>query len=118
MEQSDFFRVEEQERDPGACQCPGCKLWTVAYEDGEPTEIGTAYQGGAGKEAAEDVCDLMNMAYDLRGEEVDRLRSLLGWAYGKLDAFGVGKTMAEGHPSTLRMDEIKLEFTHSAGPKP
>jgi hypothetical protein len=59
-----FYRVEEQGRPPDECQCANCKLWTVVYDDGEPTEIGTAYQGDAGKEAAEDICDLMNMAYD------------------------------------------------------
>lgn len=61
---TDFYRVEEQERPPDECQCAECKLWTVVYDDGEPTEIGGAYQGKDGKEAVEDICDLMNMAFD------------------------------------------------------
>jgi hypothetical protein len=43
----------------------------VVYDDGEPIEIGQAWQGDLGKEAAEDVCDLMNMAY-AAGCESDR----------------------------------------------
>lgn len=68
-EDQQFYRVEEQGRPPDECQCANCKLWTVVFDDGEPTEIGTAYQGDAGKEAAEDVCDLMNMAYDAGREK-------------------------------------------------
>jgi hypothetical protein len=67
-----FYRVEEQGRAPDECQCANCKLWTVVYEDSEPTEIGTAYQGDAGKEAAEDLCDLMNMAFDAGKEAAKR----------------------------------------------
>lgn len=71
-EDQQFYRVEEQGRPPDECQCVNCKLWTVVYDDGEPTEIGTAYQGDAGKEAAEDVCDLMNMAFDAGKEAAKR----------------------------------------------
>jgi hypothetical protein len=60
---SDFYRVEEQLRSEAECKCPNCVLWTIVYDDGEPTEIGTAWQGEDGKEAAADVCDLMNMAF-------------------------------------------------------
>lgn len=66
-----FYRVEEQGRPPDECQCANCKLWTVTYDDGL-TEIGTAYQGDLGKEAAEDVCDLMNMAFDAGRESARR----------------------------------------------
>lgn len=68
-----FYRVEEQERSDTQCRCPECLMWTVVYNDGEPTEIGTSWQGEAGKEAAEDVCDLMNMAFDA-GRESYALR--------------------------------------------
>lgn len=61
---SNYYRVEESPRAADACQCENCKLWTVAYDDGEPTEIGTSWQGEAGREAAGDICDLMNMAFD------------------------------------------------------
>lgn len=61
---SEFYRVEGEERSDTTCKCPECLMWTIVFDDGEPTEIGTSWQGEAGKEAAEDVCDLMNMAYD------------------------------------------------------
>lgn len=67
-----FYRVEEQGRPPDECQCANCKLWTVVFDDGEPTEIGTAYHGDHGKEAAEDLCDLMNMAFDAGRELISR----------------------------------------------
>jgi hypothetical protein len=64
----DFYRVEEVIRPAGNCECPACVLWTIVYDDGEPTEIGTQWQGEDGKELAEDICELMNMAFD-RGAE-------------------------------------------------
>jgi len=79
----EFYRVEEQGRPPDECQCANCKLWTVVYDDdGEPTEIGTSYQGDDGKEAAEDVCGLMNMAFDL-GRET-RLQAAFDEAVGEI----------------------------------
>ena len=64
-EEKRFYRVEEQARDPQQCSCGYCVMWTIVYEEnGEPVEIGTAWQGHEGQEAADDVCDLMNMAYD------------------------------------------------------
>lgn len=66
-----FYRVEEVIRSKAECECPACVLWTVVYDsDGQPTEIGTSWQGDDGKEAAEDVCDLMNMAF-AAGREVE-----------------------------------------------
>lgn len=63
-----FYRVEECIRSAADCQCDACKQWTIVYDDGEPTEIGTSWQGSEGKELAEDICELMNMAFD-RGAE-------------------------------------------------
>jgi hypothetical protein len=63
-----FYRVELSATGQPTCQCDNCQLWTIAYEDSEPTEIGTSWQGADGKEVAQDICDLMNMAYD-RGRE-------------------------------------------------
>lgn len=64
-----YYRVEEQGRPPDECPCVCCKLWTVVYDDGEPTEIGTSWQGEDGQEMAQDVCDLMNMAFDAGAEK-------------------------------------------------
>jgi len=61
---NDFYRVELAATDQSACQCENCQLWTVTYFDSEPTEIGQSWQGADGKEAAQDVCDLMNMAFE------------------------------------------------------
>jgi hypothetical protein len=62
---SDHYRVEEQARSKTDCNCPNCVMWTIVWDEpGEPVEIGTAWQGEDGKFSAEDVCDLMNMAYD------------------------------------------------------
>ena len=61
-----FYRVEEVILPAGNCTCPNCQQWTIVFEDaGEPTEIGNFWQGDDGKEQAEDICDLMNDAYDL-----------------------------------------------------
>ena len=61
-----FYRVEEEVRSDADCGCPQCVMWTIVYEDkeGEIVEIGQSWQGPLGKEAADDICDLMNMAYD------------------------------------------------------
>ncbi len=64
-----FYRVEVQGRPPDECKCANCVLWTVVYDDGEPVEIGQAWQGDLGKESAEDICDLMNMAYEAGTED-------------------------------------------------
>lgn len=69
--ENQFYRVEEVLRSEAECKCPNCVLWTVVCDDPEPTEIGTSWQGDEGKEAAQDVCDLMNMAFD-RGQEERR----------------------------------------------
>ena len=61
---SDFYRVEKSGNGNGGCQCERCEMWTVVFNDGELTEIGTSWQGVEGREAADDVCDLMNMAFD------------------------------------------------------
>lgn len=89
-EEKGFYRVEEQIRSESECKCPGCVLWTIVFDDPEPTEIGTAWQGDEGKEVAEDICDLMNMAFDA-GREKQELR------HGECD-----NTLS---PATIRMLE-------------
>lgn len=59
------FRVELTATGQPECQCEACQLWTVVYDDPEPTEISSSWGGASGKEMADDICDLMNMAYDL-----------------------------------------------------
>lgn len=61
-----FYRVEEVILPAGNCTCPNCLQWTIVFdESGAPLEIGSSWQGDDGKEKAEDICDLMNDAYDL-----------------------------------------------------
>jgi hypothetical protein len=67
-DEDQFYRVEAMIRLRDECECPACTMWTVVYDDGEPTEIATSWKGDDGKEMAEDVCDLMNMAF-ARGAE-------------------------------------------------
>lgn len=68
-----FYRVEPEPIGAGECGCANCQQWTVVYDapGGGPTAIGTSWQGDAGKETAEDVCDLMNMAFDAGRETRD-----------------------------------------------
>jgi hypothetical protein len=68
-----FYRVEDT-GDPGEClNCKqACTMWTIVYdEDGEPTEIG---QSWGDRETADDICDLMNMAYVEGQESLTALR--------------------------------------------
>lgn len=58
-----FYRLEKSDS-AGECQGCGqsCEMWTIVFDsDGEPCEVGTSW---GHKETAEDICDLMNMAYD------------------------------------------------------
>jgi hypothetical protein len=63
-DQQDFYRVVAE---PGGCEhCGHEKLWTIVHdENGE--EVGEGSSWGD-QEHAQDICDLMNMAYD-RGQE-------------------------------------------------
>jgi hypothetical protein len=61
MELNCHYRVAG---DGGGCEhCEAGKLWTVVHldPDGEECGIGTSWMD---KELAEDICDLMNMAYE------------------------------------------------------
>jgi hypothetical protein len=62
---SSFYRVTEEIRDEAYCKCQACVMWTIVFqENGEEVEIGQSWQGVLGHDAAQDICDLMNMAYD------------------------------------------------------
>lgn len=58
----DHYRVEVASDQPGCRYCGHGKYWTIIYTepDGEIVEIGTSW---ADHEVADDICDLMNMAY-------------------------------------------------------
>ncbi len=63
----EFYRVDKAANSPTECSCDACALWTILYReygDTEDTELGQSWQGTQGKETAEDVCSLMNMAYE------------------------------------------------------
>lgn len=72
-----FYRVEST-GDPGECMhCQqACEMWTIVFDnDGEPTEVGESW---GHKETAEDICDLMNMAYDAGREALSDENKLSG----------------------------------------
>lgn len=84
----DFYQVQKAANSPTDCGCDACARWTIVYReygDTEETELGQSWQGSVGKETAEDVCSLMNMAYEQALEllppdetsEVNRLRKAL-----------------------------------------
>ncbi len=59
---SDYYRVDVADGHKGCEHCKAGTFWTIVYtEDGEPIEIGTSW---GDEELAQDICDLMNMAYD------------------------------------------------------
>lgn len=61
-----FYSVEPSGNEGGCEHCGHGQYWTIVYHDnGEPIEIGTAWQD---RETADDICDLMNMAFDAGGE--------------------------------------------------
>jgi hypothetical protein len=70
-----FYRVKEADMDVhrGCSHCGAGWYWTVVYNDtdGHEVEIGTSWQGDEGKQLAEDVCDLMNMAFDAGREHAN-----------------------------------------------
>lgn len=61
----------------GCNHCADGQYWTICSKkpSGEYIEIGTSWQGPEGKETAQDVCDLMNMAYEAGRESVTALDS-------------------------------------------
>lgn len=59
---SDFYRVDLDDGEKGCSACGHGQYWTVVHgAEGDECQIGTSY---ADRETAEDVCDLMNMAYE------------------------------------------------------
>lgn len=63
-----FYRVDVAVGKEGCLYCGHDAYYTITYEDeGERVEIGTSWSD---QECAQDICDLMNMAYDA-GREAD-----------------------------------------------
>jgi hypothetical protein len=62
------YRVEIADGHTGCEKCGWDAMWTVVWTEanGEPCQIGTSW---GDKEFAEDVCDLMNMAYEAGKEQ-------------------------------------------------
>jgi hypothetical protein len=60
---STYYRVEPSDTGGSACEhCGRGGYWTIIYgPDGDETEIGTAWED---RGLADDICDLMNMAFD------------------------------------------------------
>ena len=59
-----YYRVTMAAGEDGCTHCGAGKMWAIVYvEHGqtEETEIGQTFGDGA---LAEDICDLMNMAYE------------------------------------------------------
>ena len=65
-ELADYYCVKQSANHAYCCDCGAGMHWTVVYKDsdGEEVEIGTAWEGDAGREMADDICDLMNMAFE------------------------------------------------------
>jgi hypothetical protein len=61
------YRVEIAAGHEGCEHCGMGKYWTVVFDDenGEPTEIGTSW---GDEELTGDICDLMNMAFEVGKE--------------------------------------------------
>lgn len=59
-----YYNVKMAAGEDGCTHCGAGKMWAIVYvEHGqtEETELGTTW---GDKELAEDICDLMNMAYE------------------------------------------------------
>jgi hypothetical protein len=69
-DEEQFYRVALSANHSACTQCGHGSYYTVVYTDrfGEEVEIGTSW---GDSEVAEDVCDLMNMAFDA-GVESER----------------------------------------------
>jgi hypothetical protein len=65
-----FYRVEVDSSMKGCEQCNHGTYWTIVYDEDscdDAVAIGTSW---ADRELAEDICDLMNMAYERRQRAV------------------------------------------------
>lgn len=71
-EEQGFYRVQLSANHAACTQCGHGSYYTIVYNDenGEETEIGQAW---GDQEIAEDICDLMNMAYDAGRESPEEV---------------------------------------------
>lgn len=82
---STFYRVVEDTPGEGCAHCGHGKHWTIVSGEGD-AEIGIGTAWGD-QELAQDICELMNMAFDAGQENapeikpvIDELRSAQGVA--------------------------------------
>jgi len=125
---SEFYRVERAATQP-ECQCANCVLWTVVYDDQEPTEIGTSFEGELGLESAEETRDLMNMAFEAGQEgpvgklidERDNAENALSQAYYLVTGHSPEWSNLFGHAEALEeieeACEVLRESARSAQPQ-
>lgn len=76
---TDYYRVKMMAGGDGCTHCGAGQMWTIVYvEHGatEETELGQAW---GDRELADDICDLMNMAFE-SGLEVPPQRETCEWS--------------------------------------
>lgn len=59
----------------GCAHCAEGQQWSI-HDTVEKVDIGQSWGGPEGKESAEDVCDLMNMAFDAGQESVQQTHGI------------------------------------------
>src|SRR5882762_2406462 len=67
----DPYRVEPSANQTGVCPCGHDTQWTITWQESwqkERTEASQSWGGLAGKELAEDICELMNVAFEHSAE--------------------------------------------------
>lgn len=67
------YRVEPSANQTGVCPCGHDMQWTITWQESwqkERTEASQSWGGLAGKKLADDICELMNMAFE-HGAEVE-----------------------------------------------
>ncbi len=95
-----FYRVVK-ELTPGQCECPACLYWSIEYDGkDEPIGISTSWQGEVGRETAEDICELMNMAYDAGREKLEPVLKLAAKLCDAVDAEDID---VGGHRKSLEI---------------
>ena len=75
----DTYRVEPSANHTGVCPCGHDTRWTITWQESwqeERTEASQAWGGLAGKALAEDICVLMNMAFEHGAETADDQRQV------------------------------------------
>lgn len=72
---SEFYRVVEDPPGEGCAHCGHGKHWTIVSGEGD-AEIGIGTAWGD-QELAQDICELMNMAFDAGEEQSQKLKAAM-----------------------------------------